>query len=281
MIIFPKYQRTWLLVLMATTLMLCYSYYESSSLLTNSSDGSLQFKQPLPLPDSESMNMRHFLIHTPTCSIPDFDPEHPSIIKFKNPHRKIVCGKERPLTSVSGLTLRLHYEHLKDYDKAEGGQDFLCYYQGIQRIEENPEKYDGNADKKQRLLDKVFLKSILTDINEDGILVTCTIKQENVTTIYENVHTFMQPRRAKVKKEKFKETGGWHKNPDMLNLVIIGTDATSRLNLLRHLPKTYKYLTEELGALDFRGFNKVGDNTDPNLLAGLMGWSMKEFKEQK
>ncbi|CAI9725818.1 hypoxia-inducible factor 1-alpha-like [Octopus vulgaris] len=37
------------------------------------------------------------------------------------------------------------------------------------------------------------------------------------------------------------------------------------------LPKTYKYLTQELGAFDFQGYTKVGDNTFPNMVPLLTG----------
>ncbi|KAK7083891.1 hypothetical protein SK128_009527, partial [Halocaridina rubra] len=51
----------------------------------------------------------------------------------------------------------------------------------------------------------------------------------------------------------------------------MGTDAVSRGNLRRHMPQTFKYLTKDLRGIDLQGYNKVGDNTDPNLTAMLMG----------
>lgn len=58
----------------------------------------------------------------------------------------------------------------------------------------------------------------------------------------------------------------------------MGTDAVSRGNLRRHMPRTFRYLKEELGAIDLHGYIKIGDNTDPNLSAVLMGMSFKEIK---
>uniref|UniRef100_V5GWQ5 Sulfatase n=1 Tax=Ixodes ricinus TaxID=34613 RepID=V5GWQ5_IXORI len=40
---------------------------------------------------------------------------------------------------------------------------------------------------------------------------------------------------------------------------------------MRLLPKTYEFLAHKLGAIVFRGMNKVGDNTYPNLVALLTG----------
>lgn len=64
-----------------------------------------------------------------------------------------------------------------------------------------------------------------------------------------------------------------------MNVLIIGLDSVSRLNMLRQLPNTYKVLTSPpLSAISLLGYNKVGDNTFPNLVPLLMGLSAKEIK---
>lgn len=55
------------------------------------------------------------------------------------------------------------------------------------------------------------------------------------------------------------------------NVLIFGLDSVSRLSMMRLLPKTYEFLARKLGAIVFRGMNKVGDNTYPNLVALLTG----------
>ncbi|XP_050722093.1 uncharacterized protein LOC127001523 isoform X2 [Eriocheir sinensis] len=72
------------------------------------------------------------------------------------------------------------------------------------------------------------------------------------------------------------ERQGRVEGAEKLSVIFIGTDSASRLNMLRFLPKTYEYLTQELGALDLQGYNKVGDNTFPNLLAYLGGYFSEE-----
>ena len=61
------------------------------------------------------------------------------------------------------------------------------------------------------------------------------------------------------------------------NLLIIGIDGISRINAIRNLPKTYKYLKEELNAIEFLGYNKVQDNSFPNLCPILSGLTENEF----
>ena len=51
---------------------------------------------------------------------------------------------------------------------------------------------------------------------------------------------------------------------------MMGIDSISRLNLIRGMPETYNHL-ESSGWFEMRGFNKIGDNTFPNLMAILTG----------
>ncbi|KRT84551.1 hypothetical protein AMK59_1321 [Oryctes borbonicus] len=55
-----------------------------------------------------------------------------------------------------------------------------------------------------------------------------------------------------------------------LNVLYIGIDSISRLNFIRTMPKTHEFLANT-GWVDFKGYNKIGDNTFPNLVAILTG----------
>ncbi|XP_045457718.1 uncharacterized protein LOC123667929 [Melitaea cinxia] len=61
------------------------------------------------------------------------------------------------------------------------------------------------------------------------------------------------------------------------NVIVMGIDAVSRLNFHRTMPKTLSFLQKK-GAIELLGYNKVGDNTFPNLIPMLMGISEKEIK---
>uniref|UniRef100_A0A8D8SUQ8 Uncharacterized protein n=1 Tax=Cacopsylla melanoneura TaxID=428564 RepID=A0A8D8SUQ8_9HEMI len=57
-----------------------------------------------------------------------------------------------------------------------------------------------------------------------------------------------------------------------LSLLIIGIDSISRLNMIRAMPKTRTFLTES-GWFELEGYNKLGENTFPNLIPLLTGRS--------
>lgn len=65
----------------------------------------------------------------------------------------------------------------------------------------------------------------------------------------------------------------------MLSVLIMGTDSVSRANLRRNMPRTFDFLRRHPDVLDFRAFNKVADNTNPNIVASLMGLTQKELQE--
>ncbi|XP_049868179.1 uncharacterized protein LOC126368314 [Pectinophora gossypiella] len=62
------------------------------------------------------------------------------------------------------------------------------------------------------------------------------------------------------------------------NVLVMGIDNLSRLNFLRTMPKTYTYLKDN-GAIELLGYNKVGDNSLPNIAALLLGHHESELKK--
>lgn len=61
--------------------------------------------------------------------------------------------------------------------------------------------------------------------------------------------------------------------------MIIGLDSVSRLNLYRQMPKTLAYLQNDMEAIEYFGFNKIGDGTFPNLVGLLTGLHVDEIKQ--
>jgi hypothetical protein len=64
---------------------------------------------------------------------------------------------------------------------------------------------------------------------------------------------------------------------DQLNVLTLGLDAVSHMNFIRTMPRSYKYLREELSAFGMKGYTKVGDNTFPNIVPALTGHSVSEL----
>lgn len=99
-----------------------------------------------------------------------------------------------------------------------------------------------------------------------------TAKQAKPSTVYENVHAVLNP---DVVHDRVDHSTNQSTSPRKLSVLILGIDSVSRLNFYRTMPKTAKYL-RETGWIGLKGYNKIGDNTFPNLMAILTGQSSQQ-----
>ncbi len=61
------------------------------------------------------------------------------------------------------------------------------------------------------------------------------------------------------------------------SVLLFGIDSVSRLNFIRTLPKTLRFV-EELGWAHLEGYTKIADNTFPNLMAILTGLNVDQLE---
>lgn len=95
-----------------------------------------------------------------------------------------------------------------------------------------------------------------------------TLKKE----FYRNAHAIVIPSNRVLSKIKNKST---HSGP---NVLLIGIDSISRLNFIRSMPETFKFVSNG-DWFDMKAYNKIGDNTFPNLNALLNGRSLTQMEE--
>lgn len=92
-------------------------------------------------------------------------------------------------------------------------------------------------------------------------------------TVYENVHAVLNPEKVRDRVDNANQSVGTFSRK--LSVLILGIDSISRLNFYRTMPKTEKYL-RETGWIGLKGYNKIGDNTFPNLMAILTGQNSQQ-----
>ena len=101
-------------------------------------------------------------------------------------------------------------------------------------------------------------------ISSDMIKVTCKTDYDEV---YSNVHSIIKENEETLYK---RPSGGDY------SVLLVGIDTMSQLNLIRTMPKTYRLL-ENTGWINLRGYNKIDDNTFPNLMAILSGMNLSQI----
>ena len=146
------------------------------------------------------------------------------------------------LTKTVNSTLYFYEKKLKDERNTK-----CCYKYAITD--------HVNFARKVKMSEKCYrIKSYATVLNHTVIVVTC--KAKNIK-VYQQVHYLFPKDQIKVQPRNHSST------IPKYNVLVFGTDSVSRLNLHRSMPKTLNLLNE-MGAIEYLGYNKVGDNTKPN-----------------
>lgn len=147
---------------------------------------------------------------------------------------------------------------LKKFYNISSADQLQCYYTTFTRLT------DYSVVKNETINPIHFGQR--TKIDSEYIQTFC--ESGNQSQLYVDFHSFF-PKHIEDREEKVKKE-------DKYNIMILGVDSVSKLNLHRMMNATAKTL-EELGAIEMQGYNKVGDNTYPNLIPLLTGLTAEEL----
>ena len=203
-----------------------------------------------------------YAIYTEGCRIPFIDPMDPTITRFviKRHISFSHCSYNSGFMSVNENILQMNRSLATGAEK----NVTYCEYAVIRRPDSGP-------DNKVLLSPLVrFNNSAILGENKDLFHVYCHSKNGTVVAKYS--FATIIPRKSVedrcVKKRREFEKG---KKRDHFDIILFGLDSMSRSNSIRHLVKTRDILLNQLGALEFKGYHKIADNTLPNLMAIMTG----------
>ncbi|XP_047001261.1 uncharacterized protein LOC124617960 isoform X1 [Schistocerca americana] len=201
-----------------------------------------------------------YLVSSPSCRIPDMPARHPSIKGLLKSVGPIVCSRRPPPSYVERLSTGAHVLRLED--KAAH-----CCYHNVTRpadldIVKTPDELYNLSECKPiengeaRLLPE-----------EEFLLVKCGKVMVNAHVVVAETEAV----RRRVEAQQEQAAPG-------LSVLLLGIDSMSRLSLFRTMPHTVELL-QRRGWVEYKGYNKVGDNTFPNLIALLTGLSYEKVKK--
>uniref|UniRef100_A0A4Y0BJ70 Uncharacterized protein n=1 Tax=Anopheles funestus TaxID=62324 RepID=A0A4Y0BJ70_ANOFN len=237
-------------------------------LLTNTTITTEPLDPSAPVP-------KGFIVWGPGCQIMDLNPVAKDVMRLFSKERFVPCSPKQPLTTIEQnfdndtVLVRFHHDRM-DAFMPHYMRYVRCCYQSIER--------SGTKDK----ADKNFWVGECITFNEsflvppsirNGILIRCKAgvseSSKSKKAIYTNVHALVRPQpNVRERIEKF--NGRAEKRP--LSVLMIGIDSISRLNLIRAMPHTAQHLYDT-GWFELKGYNKIDDNTYPNLMAILTGYN--------
>ncbi|XP_058983044.1 uncharacterized protein LOC101897060 isoform X2 [Musca domestica] len=223
-----------------------------------------------PHNSTDVQTQRKFYINTSRCHMPYVDPFTPAIKKLFRPSLKTGCTKDEPIISVKFDNKNKVYKLQTNYTVAQKFikkatvetivDDLRCCYRQIERSGSG-----SSADSKYKLLPcTLFHQNFTVPKHVNGIIVDCSSKSLN-KVIQQDAFTFIQVNKNRT--ETFSK-----KDAPKVGIIMFGIDSLSRMNFRRTMPKTFKYLVDK-GWYELKGYNKVADNTYPNLMPVLVGYA--------
>lgn len=209
-----------------------------------------------------TFNYTEFLVWSPECSIQNLDPFNEQAMKYSHKEKYIPCSQHKLLSyvNITGINATLIID--KKVSHSYTKENITCCYSYVSR--------SGSKKKPDEGIKFGTCKTFKDSLNltQDTVRVTCHSKKHK--KIYENVHEVIR-----IKKE-FNASKLQPNSERVPSILFIGIDSISRLNLIRAMPKSYEFLSNDSTWFPLLGYNKIGENTFPNLMAILTGYNSTE-----
>lgn len=199
-----------------------------------------------------------YTIETPGCKIPYLEINNKDVVKyFSEPDWGYTCAKSPPVVTANETGLQVDWEALRIAGIDPGG--LRCSYRPFWRVEPRGDQDDNNVEYGPPVPFETSAK-----ITDSYVKVECRTESG---AFFQEYYSFVP--NDVWKGEKARE--------DQWNVLILGVDTVSRLHLRRTMPRTVDVLGK-IGAVEMLGFNKVEDNTFPNLVPLLAQKSWLELR---
>ncbi|KAH8236418.1 hypothetical protein KR026_001324, partial [Drosophila bipectinata] len=206
-----------------------------------------------------------YFVESSKCKIPYVDPFDAAATAIYKPLVFESCSND------SGLVTPIYNEAIKHYvlhiNETLASQilnssniEYNCYYQEVVRNS----KKDGYDVKEA----KYFSQDFVVPRHVQGLVSTCHRLGNASHILQADAFTLIQYAEPSSKNQSSQDPS--RRKP---SVIMFGIDNLSRINLRRTMPKVYNFLTRK-GWYEMQGYNKIGDNTFPNLMAILTGHSL-------
>lgn len=219
--------------------------------------------------DSVREQHRSYFVNTPGCRMPKFNVIDPSVKTYLRKENEIVCRKHQLIVSDQhSLWIAMNRSDIADVYGVENVEDMICYYQTFYRINDKQNEFSD--------VRYAIPYGDMVRVSDEFVRVTCTL---NDAELYRDYHFFF-PEHENVSTTTTDSHGEGDTTNDAekYNVVVIGVDSVSRLNFHRQMNESASILLNQMHAIELFGYNKVADNTYPNLMPALGGLDEDEMQ---
>lgn len=199
----------------------------------------------------------NYFVKTVGCRIMKMDVMNEQIRSFfpseKERPKKIQCGPPALTDSDEKyLWINLTETELKKFYNISSVEQLQCYFTTFTRLT------DYSVVKNETINPLHFGQR--SKIDSEYTQVFC--ENGNQSQLNVDFHSFFPKKSEELKVDK---------KTDKFSVMILGVDSVSKLNFHRMLNHSAKTILEDLEGIEMQGYNKVGDNTYPNLIPLLSG----------
>ncbi|XP_049303312.1 uncharacterized protein LOC125776225 [Bactrocera dorsalis] len=218
-----------------------------------------------------------YYVHTSQCCMPYVNPFSEEALEIFVPenYKYTDCTNDEAfITSSYQLNARQYLLHMnmEAIERAvkplnASAPDVRCCYRQIIRAGSGE-----TSDKEHKLLNcTTFEQDFLVPIDIEYMVTECYIDTKSIQA---DAFSFIQTQKhlnsSKASSNVRSARPSTIRKPSIL---LVGIDSMSRINLRRTMPLTAKYLDISEEWIEFHGYNKVGDNTFPNLMPLLTSYN--------
>ncbi|XP_017145506.1 uncharacterized protein LOC108157818 [Drosophila miranda] len=208
-----------------------------------------------------------YFVESSKCKIPYVDPFGADAMAIYKPMVYEPCSNDTALvTPIYDVIRRRYVLHINETLASQllnsSEIEYNCYYQEIKGS--SSDGYDS-VDR------KYFSQDYVVPVHVQGLILGCHRIDNTSHILQSDAYTLVQYRAP---------PPGLFLEPSKRkpSVIMFGIDSLSRINLRRTMPKVYNFLTRS-GWYELQGYNKIGDNTFPNLMALLAGYSPESARE--
>ncbi|XP_070182714.1 uncharacterized protein [Littorina saxatilis] len=217
---------------------------------------------------------KHTSPNVPGCNVPQYDPFDPITKQFVKNLPPYPCERKPWLTKVVGNVLKVDWDVLVKH----GESLVKCEYQVIVRESDDEVRFTESVS----FTDEARLSEEVEFLQASCLTKMASGKEKNFRTYH---HVLREKPEVERQLEKrllnrnetlqnahphYKQANSW------MNVMLVGLDSMSRFSTIRLMPRLRHFLSNQLHAIEMTNYNKVGDNTFPNILGLTTGRKVDE-----
>ncbi|KAL1436194.1 hypothetical protein MTO96_010931 [Rhipicephalus appendiculatus] len=215
----------------------------------------------------------HYAMNTPECLVPLYEPFHWSAVysyrrtlSIENKCR----GIEQFVFFVNVSVPQLNAKRLQD-SHGLTPSSLECHYRVVVGSSSGVGAGDDVETGPRRPL--VFGERLL----EEHVNITCLRDGVPLFTEFHQLPVQKKQPNAAPRRRRSEWLNPWVRFRDKLSVLVVGIGSVSRLNSMRHLRKTRRYLSSKLNAYEFLGFTAVTNDPLESQISLLAGLDLREM----